>query len=99
MSEHHQTPEAPKRWIGPLVGFMLLAVVIAILVVSNPDRVPIGWAGFEWDAPLWLVLVITFVAGAILVPLGRNLVRSYRRRSRKKAFEYEEALRRAEDGG
>lgn len=99
-------PDRPRTWLVPLAAAVLVAVAIAILVVSNPDSVPIAWAGLEWEAPLWLVLIATFAAGGLMAPLIVRLSRTYgRRRRRRRAeyrarqSEYRDAVKRAEDDG
>lgn len=67
---------------------MVLAIVVtpvAILIASNRDSAAVRWAGFEWNAPGWLVLTATFVAGAIGGRVLGWLWRSWRRRRRRLA--------------
>ena len=88
-------PEKPSRWIGPLILAVLILTPIAILVVSNTDTTAVAWAGFEWEAPRWLVLAATFVAGAIGGKVLGWLWRSWRKRRRRREQEAEIARRRA----
>ncbi len=90
-SAHSPTPEQQPAPRPPRYGFltliMLVAVVapVVILIVSNTDSGAIAWAGWEWEAPRWLVLSATFVAGMIGGKLFGWLWRSWLRRRRRLA--------------
>ena len=95
--EHHRPPEVegPNRWIGPLLFLILVLTPIVILVVSNTDSVPVSWAGVSWEAPLWIVLAITFAAGAVVTRLFGWVWRTWRRRRRRMKIEIDELRRQA----
>ena len=60
----------------------LLALVVAgfgAFVVQNTDSAEVSWIVFEGDAALWLVMLASAVAGAVLTLLTGVLLR--RRRS------------------
>lgn len=98
--EPTQSPDKPNRWIGPLILLLVIITPIVILIVSNTDTTAIAWAGFEWEAPRWLVLAATFVAGAIGGKVLGWVWRSWRRRVRRREQDAELARRRAlEDSG
>lgn len=63
-----QKPKAdtPNLWAGPLVTFILLLTPTLILVFSNTESHTLRFAGFEWTAPLWAILLATFAAGIVL---------------------------------
>ena len=95
---HSPTPSgsAPsRRWIGPALLLALVVVPVVILILSNPDTVTLAWAGYEWEAPGWLVYSATFVAGVIGSKLMGWLWRSGRRRRRRNADEREITRRHA----
>jgi uncharacterized integral membrane protein len=87
--EERDQVELPNRWIGPLILLAIIVIPIAILVFSNTDTITVTWAGLEWEAPQWLVLTATFVAGAIGSRLLGWLWRQWRKRRRKLAAEVE----------
>lgn len=91
------TPVAPRRWVGPAVALLLVVIPVVILVASNTASDTLAWAGYEWEAPRWLVLAATFAAGAVGGKLFGWLWRSWRRRRRRFADE-REVLRRHADG-
>lgn len=60
-------------------GFVLGALVtaaMAVFVIQNTATVGFEWLWFEFDAALWLALVVAFVAGVLAGPL---LVRGWKR--------------------
>jgi len=87
--------EKPNRWIGPLILAFAILIPIAILIASNTDTTAVAWAGFEWEAPRWLVLAVTFVAGAVGGKVLGWLWRSWRKRRRRREQDAELARRRA----
>jgi len=92
----HGGPEKPRTWILPVLFFVLLAVPAAILVLSNTDSQEIGFAGLTWEAPLWIILAITFAAGAILTKVVASAWGGLRRRTHRRKAEYRRARRQAE---
>jgi len=52
--------EPNERRIPPaLIGAVVLAAVVLVFVFQNTHRVPVHFLWFEWDAQLWLMLLIT----------------------------------------
>jgi len=90
-----QTSDKSNRWIGPLILLLLILTPIVILIVSNTDTAAIAWAQWEWEAPRWLVLTATFVAGMIGGKVLAWVWRSWRRRVRRREQDAELARRRA----
>jgi uncharacterized integral membrane protein len=60
-----------------ITGIVILALVF--FIGQNTDSVDIKWLFFEGDAPLWLMLVLSALAGAIIA-LGVSI--TLRRRKR-----------------
>jgi uncharacterized integral membrane protein len=60
-------PEAApeRRWLTPLLLTVLVLVPIGILIFSNLDATEVSWAGFRFNQPLWVLLLVTFVAGMV----------------------------------
>jgi uncharacterized integral membrane protein len=94
--ERHTEVDRPNMWIGPAILAVLIIVPIAILVASNPDSTIVEWAGFDWEAPSWLVLLATYLAGIVSGPLLGWGWRLWRRRRRRLRDELEVLERRAE---
>ncbi len=80
-----QTPPPSRRSFGALLLLLLVVTPIAIMVASNTDSGIISFAGWDWEAPRWLVLSATFFAGVIGGKLFGWLWRSWRRRRRRVA--------------
>ena len=80
-----QEPEPPdaqsdrkKVSIPPgLVLAVLIVVALIFFVVQNNDDVAFSWLIFDMTGPLWVVIVVAAVAGAVL-----NEVISFVRRRR-----------------
>ena len=81
MSTESPTP-SPRRWIGPALLLAVVVTPVVILMASNTESASLAWAGFEWNAPGWVVYSATFVAGAVGGKLFGWLWRSWRRRRR-----------------
>lgn len=65
-----------------ILNVVLLGLVIAgfgAFVVQNTDSAEVSWLVFDGDAALWLVMLASAVAGAVLTLLTGVLLR--RRRS------------------
>lgn len=76
---------AGRRVSAWLVIAGLIVVAVAIFIAQNGDDVPIQFLWFTGEVPLWLLIVISLVAGAILGQVGL-----YLRRRRKRHREAEE---------
>jgi uncharacterized integral membrane protein len=93
---HAAEQEKPRTWALPLFFVALLVIPAAILVLSNTDSREIGFAGLTWEAPLWIILAITFAAGAILTKVVGRAWGAIRRRSLRRKAEYDRARRAAQ---
>lgn len=92
MTDDHATtaassavPERSYRWVGAALLFLAIVIPVLILVVSNTESSTLAWAGFEWEAPRWLVLAATFGAGAVGGKVAGWVWRGWRRRRRSAA--------------
>lgn len=85
MTSEREAPkyDGPNLWIGPTIALVAIVVPIVILVVSNTDSAVVQWAGFDWEAPLWLVLAATFVAGIVGSRIFGAVWRVWRRHRHK----------------
>jgi uncharacterized integral membrane protein len=75
-----QDEDTPNLWAGPLFFLLLLLVPTLILVFSNTMKVPLSFAGWHGTFYLWVILLITFLAGIILSRLFGWVWRIFRRR-------------------
>ncbi len=84
MSDEILGGEAPAKKRGARERLLAVAIVAAGLVafiVQNTDSTPVTWLIFTGSAPLWVVIVLAAVAGAILSELGGYLIRRRRHRA------------------
>ena len=72
-----------RRWIGPAVLTAVVVVPVVILIFSNLEATEVSWAGFRFNQPLWVVLVVTFLAGMLGGKLGGWGWRRWRRRRKR----------------
>ena len=75
-----QKADTPNLWAGPLFTLIVLLAPTLILVFSNTGSADLSFAGWRWSAPLWVILLATFVAGMILGRLFGWMWRAFRRR-------------------
>jgi uncharacterized integral membrane protein len=75
-----QDKDTPNLWAGPLFFLLLLLVPTLILIFSNRGSTQLKFVGLEWTAPLWLILLATFLAGIILSRLFGWIWGIFRRR-------------------
>ena len=75
--------DTPNIWSLPLVTLVVLLAPTLILVFSNRRSTAISFAGWHWSAPLWVILLATFIAGMILARLFGWLWGVFRRRRAK----------------
>lgn len=58
----------------------LIAVGLAAFMVQNTDSTPVRWLMFDGSAPLWVVIVASVVAGAVLSEAAGWMLRRRKRR-------------------
>lgn len=63
--EEHQSAQRKGVSLGLVVG-VLLTAGIAALIAQNTKAATVRWLFFEGDTPIWLLLFVTAVAGAVL---------------------------------
>ena len=74
-------PEGKKLSIPPgLVAAVLVVAALIFFVVQNGDDVDFEWLVFDMTGPLWVVIVVAAVAGAVLSEVLGFLRRRRRRR-------------------
>lgn len=68
--------------MAPTFVVMLILVPVLILIFSNTGSEEIAFGPLSWRAPLWVILAVTFVAGAVATRLLFWFWRAYSRRRR-----------------
>lgn len=58
-----------------LVGLVLAALALLAFVIQNTDDQKVSWLVFDATLPLWLLLAITAVLGAVIANLGGWVLR------------------------
>lgn len=88
MNEEPRPPEPKpdgknkKLSIPPgLVAAVVLVVALIFFVVQNGDDVAFEWLVFDMTGPLWVLILVSAVAGAVLNEVF-GFVRRRRRRRR-----------------
>ncbi|MDE0065357.1 MAG: LapA family protein [Acidimicrobiaceae bacterium] len=66
MSDDQRSQPPARTGIGKFIGAALVALALIAFVVQNTDSTPVQWFFIDRSAPLWLIIVISAVAGAIL---------------------------------
>lgn len=73
--------EGRKFSVRPgLVAVVLVAVALIFFVVQNNDDVAFSWLIFDMTGPLWIVIVVAAIAGAVLSEVLGWVRRRHRRR-------------------
>jgi uncharacterized integral membrane protein len=75
----------PRNWVPPTIFLIVIVVPVLILIFSNTESVPVAFAWAEVTAPRWLILAVTFVAGALVTRLVAWVWRTMRRRQKSAA--------------
>lgn len=63
-----------------LLAVAIVAAGLGAFIIQNTDLTPVTWLIFTGTAPLWVVVVLAAVAGAVLSELGGYLIRRRRQR-------------------
>ena len=70
-----------KRSIGiEVVLFGIVALAIGAFIGQNTNKVKIDWAFFHFSAPLWLLILVVLIIGALLDRLAMLITRHRRNR-------------------
>ena len=74
-------PDGKKLSISPgLVAAVLVVVGLIFFVVQNGDDVAFEWLVFDMQGPLWVVILVAAVAGAVVNEVFGFIRRRRRRR-------------------
>ena len=77
---------AGRKWsLRPgVVLALVVAAALIVFVVQNGSEVPVKWWFVELDGPLWAVIIVAAVAGAVLSEVVGWVVGRRRRRRRRR---------------
>jgi uncharacterized integral membrane protein len=82
---------------------MALFFALGVFIVQNTHRVPLTYFWGEWEAPMWAVVLETFMLGLVFALVAQVLERigagRKTRRLEKKLRELEQELERMRGGG
>jgi len=70
---------ASRRISVGVIGPAVLAVALVVFIVQNTGSAEITWLVFEQEAPLWVVIVVAVVVGAVLTEVAGWFVRRRRK--------------------
>ncbi|MEO7396931.1 MAG: hypothetical protein ABIW84_00045, partial [Ilumatobacteraceae bacterium] len=64
--------------VGMVIG-TVVSIAIVLLIVQNGESAQLDWLSFHFKMPLWILLILTSAAGAIVWELINVLWRRGRR--------------------
>ena len=76
--------DQPAKRSGGQVRLLIVGLLVAGLaafIVQNTDSTPVTWLVFEESAPLWVVIIVSAVAGAVLSEAAGWLMRRRKRQT------------------
>ncbi len=66
---------------GVILG-VLITVAVVLLIIQNGESVQLDWIAFHFRTPLWIMLLLTAAAGAVVWELIKVASRRTRRSRR-----------------
>jgi len=80
MNDEDVTETGGSRLSGGLIAVVIVALALLVFVFQNTQSTQVEWLLFETsETPVWLVIIIAAVAGAVLSELGGWIIRRRRR--------------------
>lgn len=68
---------------GAILG-AIVTVAVVLLIVQNGESVQLDWIVFHFRTPLWIMLLLTAVAGAVVWEVVKTTFRRTRRSRRER---------------
>ena len=81
MGDNDRVEQQQTRAQTGLIISGVIIVLVAIFIAQNAESIPFTFLVLDFEAPLWLVLVIVFALGAVV---GQGLMWMRRRAKRRK---------------
>jgi len=78
VSDEQVSQRRTRPGLGKFVAAALVAVALVAFVVQNTDSTPFQWFFIDRSAPLWLIIVVSAVAGAVLSEILGWIIRRRR---------------------
>ncbi len=78
MSDEQVNQRRTRPGLGKFVAAALVAAALVAFVVQNTDSTPVQWFFIDRSAPLWLIIVVSAVAGAVLSEILGWIIRRRR---------------------
>jgi uncharacterized integral membrane protein len=78
--------------VGVVIG-TLVTIAVVVLIAQNGESARLDWLMFTFSSPLWIMLVLTLLSGAVVWELAKMLWH----RSRRIRKEQKDAVRAARD--
>jgi len=76
--QRRESPKSAVLGLRPIAAAVML-VALAAFVVQNGDSTAVKWLWFDGSAPLFAVIVVSALAGAVLSELAGWMLRRRRR--------------------
>lgn len=73
--------EEARKGKGGIVIAAIVAAALVVFISQNTDDTKVTWLFFDGTAPLWIVIVVAAVAGAVLTEVLAFIWRRRRRGS------------------
>ena len=77
--QEHAVDEHRPPW-GRIIVVALVALALILFVVQNTASTEISWLFFSGEGPLWIIIVVVAVLGAVLSEVIGWMVRRNRRK-------------------
>ena len=78
MSDEPIEEQRARTGFGKFVAAALVTVALVAFVVQNTDSTPVRWFFIDRSAPLWLIIVVSAVAGSVLSEILGWIIRRRR---------------------
>lgn len=73
-------PSQGRSFNSGMVIAALVLIAFVVFIVQNTDSTQVTWLLFDSNGPLWVLIVVAAVAGAILSEVLTWVIRRSRRR-------------------
>ena len=67
-------PRGLRSFPGGFVVGVVIAVAVTLLIIQNGESTQLDWLAFHFQAPLWIMLLLTLAAGGVIAEAGKVAV-------------------------